>query len=172
MNNHLTILVTEHLRLKRLQPSDVAALVNLWCDPQVTEYMGGPRDQTKLLDDFKDAVKDPFAEDYNLWPVEDKKTRNIIGHCGLLEKEVEGINEIELIYVFSTSAWGKGYAKEIGSALLRYAFNDLQLSKLIALINPENEASERVAVRLGMHYEKEIIRPGGHIRKLYSATRD
>ena len=73
MNKHLTILETERLRLKRLQPSDVAALVDLWCDPQVTKYMGGPRNRTKLLADFEHAVKDPFADSYDLWPVEENK---------------------------------------------------------------------------------------------------
>ncbi len=73
MNKHLTILETERLRLKRLQPSDVAVLVDLWCDPQVTKYMGGPRNRTKLLADFEHAVKDPFADSYDLWPVEENK---------------------------------------------------------------------------------------------------
>jgi len=171
MNKHLTIPETERLRLKRLQPSDVVALVDLWYDPQVTKYMGGPRDRTKLLADFEDALKDPFADSYDLWPVEEKQTGNLIGHCGLLEKEVEGLEEIELIYVFSTTVWGKGYATEMGSVLKRYAFNELQLTKLIALINPENAASERVAVRVGMHFEKELIRSEGHIRKLYIVSR-
>ena len=59
----------------------------------------------------------------------------------------------------------------MGSALKRYAFNELQLTKLIALINPENAASERVAVRVGMHFEKELIRSEGHIRKFYIVSR-
>ena len=158
MNKHLTILETERLRLKRLQPSDVAALVDLWCDPQVTKYMGGPRNRTKLLADFEHAVKDPFADSVLTYGRLRKiQAGNLIGHCGLLEKEVGGIKEIELIYIFSTTAWGKGYATEMGSAVKRYAFNELQLTKLIALINPENAASERVAVRVGMHFEKELI---------------
>lgn len=133
--------------------------------------MGGPRDRNELMTDFEDAVKEPFTDPYDLWPVEGKQTGNIIGHCGLLEKEVGGKKEIELIYVFSTSAWGKGYATEMGRALKRFAFIKIQIPRLITLINPENESSERVAVKIDIHFEKEVVRSGGHSRKLYGATR-
>ena len=88
-----------------------------------------------------------------------------------LKKEDFTASETALIYAFSTTVWGKGYATEMGSALKRYAFNELQLTKLIALINPENAASERVAVRVSMHFEKELIRSERHIRKLYIVSR-
>ena len=42
MGNHLLILETERLRLRHLQPSDVSALIDIWSDPDVMRYMGGP----------------------------------------------------------------------------------------------------------------------------------
>jgi len=45
------------------------------------------------------------------------------------------------------------------------------ISRLIALIEPENEASERVAVKLGMKLEKIIIRPSGEKRKLHAVKK-
>ena len=63
--------------------------------------------------------------------------------------------------------WGQGYATEIGQAILRLAFTKMGLMRLVALIAPGNQSSERVAIKVGMHFEKEIIRPGGTIRKLY-----
>jgi RimJ/RimL family protein N-acetyltransferase len=96
-----------------------------------------------------------------------QETGRLVGHCGLLDKEVDGKTEIELNYILTPSAWGKGYATEIGHALKRLAFEKMGVERLIALIEPENEASERVAVRLGMRLEKEIVRPGGASRKVY-----
>lgn len=167
MNNEMTILQTERLCLRRLQNSDVTALIDLWCDPDVTKHLGGPRDRTKLETIFEENVKNPFAEHYSLWPVVEKHSNEVIGDCGLLEKEVEGKNEIEVIYILKTSAWGKGYATEIGHAIKEYAFEELKLGRLIALIEPENKASERVALKIGMKFEKEVIRPGGAKRKIY-----
>ena len=72
MNNQMIILQTERLCLRRIQNSDISALVDLWCDPEVTKHLGGPRDRTKLKTDLEEDVKDPFAYEYDLWPVEEK----------------------------------------------------------------------------------------------------
>jgi ribosomal-protein-alanine N-acetyltransferase len=167
MSKQITILETNRLLLRRLQPSDIPSLIDLWCDSDVTQYMGGPRDREKLQTIFEEDLKDPFAEEFDLWPVVEKQTQEVIGHCGLLDKEIEGKEEIEVNYIFKSSAWGKGYASEIGSALIEYAFKEKKLTRLIALIEPENAPSERVAAKIGMRFEKEVLRPGGAKRKVY-----
>jgi ribosomal-protein-alanine N-acetyltransferase len=160
------ILETERLILRVQQASDVPALVDLWADPLVTRHLGGPRDRAWLRTEFEATARAPYAEQYDLWPVIEKSSGHLVGHCGLLEKEVEGRREIELIYVLAPSAWGKGYATEMGEGLKRYAFEEMGIGRLIALIEPENGASERVAVKLGMQLEKEVVRPGGALRKV------
>ena len=134
----------------------------------MTRYMGGPRDRDWLQSVFEETAQDPYAERYDLWPVIEKETGQVVGHCGLLDKEVEGRTEIELNYVLISSVWGKGYATEMGLALKRYAFEDMRIDRLIALIAPENVASERVAVKIGLRFEKEVFRPGGALRKVYA----
>jgi RimJ/RimL family protein N-acetyltransferase len=129
--------------------------------------LGGPRDREKLKKIFEEDVKNPYAEQYDLWPVEEKPSKQVVGDCGLLAKEVDGKQEIELIYIFKASAWGKGYATEIGRAITKYAFEEMKIGRVIALIEPENKASERVALKIGMKFEKEVIRPGGAKRKVY-----
>ena len=166
------ILETGRLILRYQQASDVDFLVDLWSDPAVTSYMGGPRDRDWLRSVFEETARDPYAERYDLWPVVAKRTGKAVGHCGLLEKEVEGRREIELTYILASSVWGKGYATEVGQALKRYAFEELGIGRLIALIEPQNVASERVAVKIGMRLEQEVIRPGGELRKLYAVSRE
>lgn len=163
----LVILETARLILRRQQVSDIEPLVDLWLDPEVTRYVGGPRDRDRLRSALEEIAQDPFAERFDLWPLVEKETDRVIGNCGLREKEVEGVVDIELSYFLVPSAWGKGYAQEIGQALKQYAFDVLGLERLIALIDPENEASERVARKVGMRLDREVIRPGGAIRKVY-----
>lgn len=163
----LIVLETERLLLRRQQASDVPPLVDLWSDPEVTRYLGGPRDRDWLRGEFEETARAPFGERYDLWPLVEKETGEVVGHCGLLEKDIEGQAEIELTYVFARSAWGKGYATEIGRALKDYAFGELGLERLIALIEPENVASERVARKVGMRFDREVIRPGGVLRRVY-----
>jgi RimJ/RimL family protein N-acetyltransferase len=114
----------------------------------------------------------PKQPDIDLRPVIEKATGAVIGDCGLLEKDVDGKREIELVYVFAPDVWGRGYATEMAGAVKRYAFTELGLERLIALIDPENASSERVAVRIGMRYERETLRPGGKLMKVYVASKD
>lgn len=165
------ILETARLTLRVQRASDVASLVDLWADPNVTRYLGGPRDRAWLRSAFEETAEDPYAERYDLWPVIERESGHLVGNCGLLEKEVEGRTEIELIYVLTPSAWGKGYATEMGRALKRHAFEEMGIRRLIALIEPENEASEQVAIRIGMRLEREVVRPGGEVRRVYAVER-
>lgn len=162
------ILETERLVLRYQQPSDVAALAELWTDPEVTEHMGGPRDRAKLLSALEETAKHPRAEPDDLWPVVEKDSGEVVGDCGLLDKEVEQRQEIELVYVIRRASWGRGYATEMAEGIKRHAFERLGLRRLIALIEPGNVASERVAIKVGMRLEKEIVRPGGALRLLYA----
>jgi ribosomal-protein-alanine N-acetyltransferase len=165
------LLETERLLLRPIQPSDISALVKLWSDPDVTRYMGGPRNTTSLMEQFEADLNNPSPEAFDLWPVVEKASGQLVGHCGLLPKEIDGKPEVELIYVFDASVWGKGYAAEMALALEKYAFEQMGLRRLVSLIDPQNEASERVALRAGMRLERETIRPGGKMMRVYAIQR-
>lgn len=166
--NPLFILETERLFLRRQQLDDVSFLVDLWSDPIVTRYVGGPRKREWLQSAFEDTAQNPFAEVYDLWMTIEKGSRQRLGHCGLINKEVEGKLEYDLGYFFDRSTWGNGYATEICRALLQHAREDLGLRRLITLIDPLNTASQKVALKLGMKLEREIIRPGDALRRIYA----
>lgn len=91
-----------------------------------------------------------------------------MGHCGFLEKEVEGRAEIELVYVIARDRWGQGYASEAAAALRDHAFAVMGLSRLIGLIEPGNVASARVAAKLRMVPEGETVRPGGRVMQVWA----
>ncbi len=145
---------TERLILRNIIQEDKSFLMNLWTDPDVTEFMGGPRNIETLDPAIEDSINNPFEEEYDLWVLTDKFTGNPVGHCGLLDKEIEGKDEIEIIYVIDRNYQGKGYASEIAEGILDYAFNK-NLSSVTALIKPANNISEKVAVKIGMKMEKK-----------------
>jgi RimJ/RimL family protein N-acetyltransferase len=164
-------LKTERLLIRKLQKSDIPALVELWTDPDVTRFMGGPRDQDFLEQTFIEDVDAGQPDPYDLWPVIKTTSNDVIGHCGLLDKEVDGQPEVELTYVLHKSAWGRGYATEAGVALRNYAFETRQLGRLVALIDPANHGSERVALKVGMTLEKEVQR-GDKMMRVYAITKN
>ena len=154
-----------------MRPDDLPALVALWTDPAVTRFLGGPREPVALRAGLAENLL-PDAPPFNLWPVLELAGGRLVGHCGVLDKEVDGRTEYELVYVFAQAAWGQGYATEIGLALRRHAFGALGLTRLISLIEPENAASRRVAEKVGMHHEGDTLRPGGRTLGVYGVERD
>ena len=145
---------------------DFPSLVSLWTDPKVTRYLGGPRKESELIPSLEESVKNP--QKFDLWPLVEKGTRRIVGHCGLIEKNIAGNDEIELIYVLHPSVWGRGYAREAGKALIDYGFHELGLSRIVALVDPGNIPSERVALAIGMICEGDTPRPDESRKRLYS----
>jgi ribosomal-protein-alanine N-acetyltransferase len=171
LEREFSILETPRLRLRRTREADISALVALWTDPEVTRHMGGPREEGKLREAFSESADHPFAEVYDLWPVEEKSSGGVVGDCGLLPKTIEGVDEIELVYVISHSRWGRGYATEVARGLKRYAFETLELRRIVSLIDPENVASQRVAEKVGLKLEREVLRPGGNLRRVFAIDR-
>ncbi len=147
-------------------------MVAIWTDADVTRYMGGPRDREQVKKMLDAEARSGQSDDIGLWPVIEKATGDLVGDCGLTRKEIDGKREVELIYVFAKRAWGRGYATEAAAAIRDYAFHRLDLQRLVALIDPANAASERVAVKIGLRFEKDTLRPDGTQRGIYVLNRN
>ena len=161
------ILETDRLLLRYQRHSDIMALVDIWADTEVTKYIGQPRERDFLLNEFEKTANNPTLEKFDLWVVIEKESGNIVGHCGFIDKHIEGKIEIDLTYIFSSAAWGNGYASEIASALKNYAFEKLGVTRLIALIHPDNSASANVAKKIGMNIETRLARPNDEMRDMF-----
>lgn len=159
---------TERLLIRSLEIADASPLAAIWSDPEVTRHMGGPRDFAAIREGLKEDARTGNQAVTDLWTVVEKASGQVIGHCGFLEKDVDDQAEIELIYVFASDSWGKGYATEAALALRDHAFHRLGLRRIIALIAPGNPASARVAEKIGMQLEKKTRRPSGKIMSVYS----
>ncbi|MBM3184309.1 MAG: GNAT family N-acetyltransferase, partial [Chlamydiae bacterium] len=70
---------------------------------------------------------------------------------------IDGTNLVELAYRFDPSYWGKGLAVEAAAAIVEYGFRELHLDQVIAIIDPQNKQSVRVAAKIGMHYWKDSV---------------
>jgi RimJ/RimL family protein N-acetyltransferase len=92
-----------------------------------------------------------------------------VGWAGL--QPLDGTPEIEVGYAFGRGAWGRGYATEVATAVVRWGFEERALDRIVAVASAENSGSRRVMDKLGMRYEG--VRPGyGHDSVYYSLTPD
>jgi len=167
--NGRAIVATERLIVRALEPGDVEPLAALWCDPAATAHLGGPRTFEAVCRTLREDLALPEPPPFDLWPTIERASGRVVGHCGLLDKEIAGRSEVELVYVIAPLAWGRGFATEAGQAIRDHAVAVLGRRRLVALIHPDNAASERVAAKLGFQCEGEVERPRG-IMRVYAFT--
>lgn len=156
-------LATARLKLRANQRNDADALARLWSDPDVTRFSGGP----KNYETVRALVEGGAAgAGEHRWTVVDATSGEVYGECGLIHKVVESRPETELIYYLFPNAWGRGVATEAAACVLQFAEKALGLQRLIALVDPQNEASRRVAVKLGFR-SQGVIRRGNAEKELF-----
>jgi ribosomal-protein-alanine N-acetyltransferase len=65
--------------------------------------------------------------------------------------------ELELVYGVVEDEWGRGYATEVGGALVAHAFGPLRMSRIRASTDAGNRASVRVLEKLGFQFVREAF---------------
>lgn len=85
------------------------------------------------------------------WGITTRADGLVIGTVGLAPAAHH--RRAELGYALARSHWGSGLATEAAAAVLRYAFEPLDLRRVMARCRVDNAASERVMQKLGMTYE-------------------
>jgi len=154
----MKILETNRLILRHLLPGDLDRLFALYSDPEIRRYFP---DGTLTYEETKEELEwflngHPAHPELGLWATIHKETGEFIGRCGLLPWTIEQRPEVEVAYLLAKEYWGQGLGTEAAQAIVDYAFEQLKLPRLICVIDPENQASVKVARNIGMTLEKEM----------------
>lgn len=144
---------TARLSLREFLAEDFEAVLAYSADPRVTRYLFfGPRtaDSTQeYLEDLLASQKERPRTRFEL-AVEDRLTGRVIGACDLSLVEP---NVVDLGYMLEAHSWGKGLATEIARELMRAAFQELNVERVISTVDVNNRASIRVLEKVGMRWE-------------------
>ena len=162
----MKILETERLLMRRLVASDLDDLYALYRDPEIRRYFP---EGTLTLDETREELAwflngHPDHPELGLWATIHKPTGTFIGRCGLLPWTIDGVDEVEIAYLIAKPWQRQGLGAEAARALVRYGFETLGLNRLIALVDPENEASIRTAERAGLPFDRETTIEGSKTR--------
>lgn len=151
------ILETPRLLLRHQVLSDLDDLWALYCDPEITKYIpDAPRTRKEAQEELEWHMHGhPKHPQLGLWATIHKASGKFIGRCGLLPWTLDERQEVEVAYTLAREFWGQGLATEAAEAILRYGFDELKLGRLICLIDPDHVASQRVAAKIGLAFEKE-----------------
>jgi ribosomal-protein-alanine N-acetyltransferase len=154
----MVILETNRLLVRHQVIEDLDALWALYCNPEITRYIpDAPRSREEAKEELEwHKHGHPRFPELGLWATIYKETGKFIGRCGLLPWTIEGQREVEVAYTIAQDYWRQGLATEAAKAILEYGVEKLHLSRLICLIDPDNIASQRVAEKIGMTFEKRV----------------
>jgi ribosomal-protein-alanine N-acetyltransferase len=154
-------LTTARLHLRPFTLADHIAIHAVYADPDVMRFVGHGAHRTMsetatALRTYGDVLE---RRGYSFLAVTEREGGALIGDGGL--HPLAGIGpDVELGYTLARSAWGKGYATELGQALVDYAFTVLRVPRVVAQVEPANTASRRVLAKLGMSERGERIAYG------------
>jgi hypothetical protein len=158
----MVIVQTERLLIRHLHILDVQPLAEVFGDAEVMRFGDGVQTSDWIAAWIATCLS-RYSHEWGFGPyaVVDRARREVIGYCGLFFfPDVNGRAEVELGYRLARTAWGQGYATEAARAVRDFAFQTLCLPRLIALIDPHNHASIRVAHKIGMAYEGAVMFDG------------
>ena len=163
---------TPRLLLRPMREDDVDALLGVFGDPKVMASFGvAPFDRSQMEQWVRRNLDHQERYGYGLFSVIRKENGLLIGDCGLERMDEDGDVLAEVGYDFRSDHWGRGLATEAATAVRDCAFGELALPRLISLIRVGNEASRRVAEKVGMRLSREIDRSGTPYW-VYSLSRD
>lgn len=156
-NSDVKILQLDKFAMEPLQLSDLDSFTRIWSDSEVTRFLPSrgvpiPREKTeKALVSF---VEHWEKLGYGIWKIVEDVAEKMIGYCGL--RYLEELNEVELLYGLAKTYWGKGITTKAAKASVSYGFDEANLDRIIALVLPDNQASQKVIEKTGFKYEKQI----------------
>ena len=146
---------TPRLRLRRLRTADLEDVVAIVSDPEQMRYYPRPktRDEVRAWLDWNLSLYEQHG--FGTWAVETGGA--FAGYCGIRPVTVGGADEVELAWHMSKAHWNRGLGTEAATLASDLAFTQYGLTRLVALIHPDNAPSRRVAEKLGMTAERELI---------------
>jgi RimJ/RimL family protein N-acetyltransferase len=161
---------TARLKLRQLREADLDAYAAMMADAEVVKYLGDgkPVDRPNAWRSMAAILGHWTLRGFGFWALEEKATGALVGRGGLWFPE--GWPQLEVGWTLQRSAWGKGYATEVGRAALELAFSR-GLDEVCSVIMPQNVRSIRVAQRLGETLAGSA-RVQGFDCALYKVTRE
>lgn len=164
-------ILTSRLVLEPLSESDAPELVRIYQSEGVLRYFPtrpevSPEEQLARASRFIVGQTAHWASyGYGNWgirtgraevglPGGDSRPGILIGWVGL--QYLPELDETEVGFLLDRWSWGRGYATEAARAALEDGFFRQKLERVIALVHPENTASQRVIEKCGLAYSDTL----------------
>jgi len=145
-------ILTDRLILRPWKQSDLQPFAEQNADPRVMEFFPAcltREESDQAVERYQRHIDD---HGFAFFAAEMRANGNFIGIIGLAHETFQAHFTpcVEIGWRLAAAHWNQGFATEGARAIVRYAFDDLHLSNLVALTVPLNVRSRRVMEKLGM----------------------
>ncbi|MCF6406282.1 GNAT family N-acetyltransferase [Chitinophaga filiformis] len=150
-------LSTGNISLRAIDERDIAALFSLFSHEKVVRFMDIGRfvnvsEAAQLIAFFRDKLA---SGEGMRWAITINGHNELIGTCGF--HHINRIHyKMELGYDLLPSYWGKGIMTNSIHRLMQYGFEDLQMNRIEAFVDPANIHSRQLLERLGFEREGKV----------------
>lgn len=146
-------LISDRLTLRAPRQTDFECFAAFYASDRA-KFIGGPLDRNRAWRQLATEAGHWALLGYGRWIVEETATGSPVGMVGLWNPE--GWPEPEIGWDLFDGSEGKGFATEAALTARAYAYEVLGWTSVISLVAPANDASARVALRLGAALETDF----------------
>ncbi len=149
---------SERLLLRRFADRDLLTFLAYLNDPLVARYQTWEfysEQQARDVIERQKNLEPGLPGEWFTLPLELKETGALVGHIAL--KIQEDSRQAEIGFTLAREYHGKGLAFEAVSRVLNYLFIKLEMHRVTAITDCENQRSVALLSRLGMRQEGHFI---------------
>lgn len=149
------------IRLRQQNEEDASYIFKLRSNELVNQYLDQDIFTTnERAESFLQQNLEKFSRKEGLfWVIEDSASQQVIGDFTLWDIDRKHLRA-ELGYTLHPDFWSKGIMTKVAHTIIPFAFDQLGVHSLKADINPNNESSRKLLLKLG--FQKE-----GYFRESY-----
>lgn len=143
---------TPRLRVRAWISADVEPWSEMNADPRVMEYFVEPTPREKSREMVARRQEDLQRNGYGWWVIERKEMPAFGGVVVADDIHWEAPFEPrrEIGWRLPAHVWGRGFATEAATAVMRYVLEELKWAEIVAMTSRLNVRSMRVMEKLGM----------------------
>jgi ribosomal-protein-alanine N-acetyltransferase len=153
MEQAFPVFTTNRLQFRKLLPNDVYSVYELFSDKDTMRFDGG-RTMGSINEAFQfiSVFSVYYPNSYIRWAVESRETGEFLGTAGFHKLSSEA-RRGEIGGELLKTKWGAGIGQEALFGLNQFAFNNLGLNRITAMISPKNVAAQKIVEKMG--YQRE-----------------
>ena len=173
-------LETPRLILRDIRMEDIQEYYErLFSDGDVCRYLlfDPHQDIGESYEQIQNILQQYEEEKFYRWGITEKGDDSLIGIIGLVRIEEE-TSQCSFAYLLGCDYWNRGYGTEVLKEVIRFAFEELELKRIVADHMAENPASGAVMRKVGMthigtekaKYEKQCVLHDAEVYEIRNET--